>query len=428
MKTKRTLFELSLSALFAAVTVICAWISVPAPVPFTLQTLAVFVACAFLGAKGALLSTAVYILLGAVGLPVFAGFRGGFSAFVEPSGGFVWGFILIPVAYGSLCRLFGKKLRALWLFVGLLLCYLTGSLWYLFYTDERSYPLVLLTTVVPFVIPDAVKLFVALTLADALKKGTERSGLLHRDRPSPAAIKKALGGRVEVFTFDEIDSTNSEAARRMRRGAGLPALFVAEKQTAGRGRRGRSFFSEGGLYMSLALDLKQTDSVGLTTLVSVAVAEAIEELTGEKTGIKWVNDLFLKDKKICGILCECVCCPETGEKLGTVIGVGVNLNVKSFPEELREIAGSLSSKTATKTLLAAKITQNILNELENKTDHITRYKERSVVLGKTVRFEENGTVFEGVAEDITESGALVVVTAQDKKTLTSGEITLRIKR
>ena len=112
MKTKHTLFELSLSALFAAVTVICAWISVPAPIPFTLQTLAIFTACAFLGFKGAVLSTLTYVMLGVIGLPVFAGFRGGFSALIEPGGGFVWGFLLIPLAYGLLCRLFGKKLRA----------------------------------------------------------------------------------------------------------------------------------------------------------------------------------------------------------------------------------------------------------------------------------------------------------------------------
>ena len=429
MNKNKPLITLSLSALFAAVTVICTYIAVPTPMPFTLQTLAIFLACFFLGFKGAFLSTLTYILLGVVGLPVFTGFRGGFSALLEPTGGFIIGFLFIPVAYGILCGILGKKFEAIWLFIGLLFCYLTGSLWYLIYTDENSYPVVLLTTVAPFVLLDIIKLFVAFVLSNTLKKATAKFFCSDDKRISPSVIAGNMKNKAKIFVFSELDSTNSEAVRRLRQGIVTPSLFIAEKQTAGRGRRGRSFFSEGGLYMTLAVDCNMADTVGLTTLAAVVTAEAVEELTGIRVGIKWVNDLYLNDKKVCGILCEKVKDPETDTHIGDIIGIGVNLNVKDFPQELQNIAGSLITENVTHCLLAAKITDKLLNELNTPSDHISRYRERSLVLGKQITFEQNGVVQEGVASDITNDGGLVVQTADGStEILTSGEITLRVKK
>lgn len=427
MNKNKPFFNLSLSALFTAAMVICSFLAVPTPIPFTLQTFAVFLACSFLGFKGAFLSTLTYILLGLVGLPIFAGFKGGVSALLEPTGGFILGFLFIPLFYGIFCRVFGKRAEAIGLFAGLLICYLTGSLWCLLYTDRKSYPIILLTSVAPFIIPDIIKLATALYLAKALKKATEKQ-FKKEKKIKPSVICANMKNKAEIFVFSELDSTNSEAVRRLRQGCRTPALFLAEKQTAGRGRRGRSFFSEGGLYMTVALSEKNLDTVGITTLAAVVVSESIEELTGIKTGIKWVNDLYFGDKKICGILCEMVKEPEPEKELGTIVGIGVNLNIKTFPKEISSIAGSIYVDIS-REVLAAKITDRLLNELNNPTNHIERYKSRSLVLGKVVSFEQNGETRIGTAIDIAESGGLIIATEGGKnETLSSGEISLRITR
>ena len=180
--------------------------------------------------------------------------------------------------------------------------------------------------------------------------------------------------------------------------------------------------------MTMAVDYKNTDIVKITTLSSVAVAEAIKDLTGENVGIKWVNDIYLSDKKICGILCENVKDPKTNKSLGVIIGVGVNLNVKSFPKELKGIAGSLNSNKATKNLLAAKIVNNLLNEIESDKDYIERYKKMSIVIGKEICFERNKKTYCGLVCDINENGELLVKTNNGEEVLNSGEISVKLKK
>ncbi|MEE0928898.1 MAG: biotin--[acetyl-CoA-carboxylase] ligase [Acutalibacteraceae bacterium] len=239
-------------------------------------------------------------------------------------------------------------------------------------------------------------------------------------------LKNLMGEGVSVYTFRKIDSTNSEAARRLHKSTSLPALFVTKHQTAGRGRRGRSFYSKGGLYMSLAIKQEIGNTVTLTTLASVAVAQAIEELCRVNVGIKWVNDLYLEGKKICGILCENICDPITGEGKGIIIGIGINLNVTDFPEELKSVAGSLLSKEFSAEQLCAKITENIIFLLNSPSDVIENYKKRSVVLGKDITYEQNGIKHFAKALDIDPLGGLVVQkTDSTTETLLSGEITVR---
>ncbi len=428
MNKTEKLYKTLLSAFFSAVIVICSFITVPAPIPFTLQTLGIFIACFYLDFVASFCSVAVYILLGVVGLPVFAGFQGGLSAIFGPTGGFILGFLFIPLINGILSKLFGTKFRVLYMILGLVLCYLLGSVWYLIYLEKSSYFAVLLTAVLPFVIPDIIKLILAERIARLLQMATARMKIGSKDKLIGSQIKAQIKRPVNVFVFDEIDSTNSEAARKIRQGATLPAVFIAEKQTAGRGRRGRTFFSKGGLYMTMAVDYKKTDIVKITTLSSVAVAEAIKDLTGENVGIKWVNDIYLSDKKICGILCENVKDPKTNKSLGVIIGVGVNLNVKSFPKELKGIAGSLNSNKATKNLLAAKIANNLLNEIESDKDYIERYKKMSIVIGKEICFERNKKTYCGLVCDINENGELLVKTNKGEEVLNSGEISVKLKK
>ncbi len=427
---KHRIYSAVLSAMFSAIIIICSLISVPAPIPFTMQTFAIFTATAFLGFKGGLAAVGTYILLGAVGLPVFYGMQGGMGALLGPTGGYIIGFVFIPLISGLLSLVLPKRYKFVYMLLGLLACYLFGMLWYMLYTDADSFVAVLLVTVLPFVLPDLVKLFLALKLADVLKNACDKILPPSPDSLSKNRIKRYTSNKLQVFVFEEIDSTNSEAVRKLNEGISTPALFVAERQTAGRGRRGRSFYSDGGgLYMTLAVNCSAENSVGLTTLAAVAVAEAIENLTGISAKIKWVNDIYVRDKKVCGILCESVTDKQSGEMYAAIIGIGINLNVKEFPNELDGIAGNLGCNQLSKNLLAAHITNRILELIESDEEYISSYKQKSLVLGKEIFYIKNDVQYDAVAADITENGGLIVKNADGStETLTSGEITLRIKK
>lgn len=161
--------------MFAAVMAICSWISVPAPVPFTLQTLGVFTAVGLLGGRRGTLSVAVYIILGAAGLPVFAGFSGGIGSIMGVTGGYIVGFFFSALAMWAIERLCGRSLPALAfaMATGLAICYAFGTLWFMRVYAETSGPIglaaVLGKCVAPFVIPDLIKIALALGLTSRLK-------------------------------------------------------------------------------------------------------------------------------------------------------------------------------------------------------------------------------------------------------------------
>ena len=168
--------ELCYTALGAALMTVCAWISIPATVPFTLQTFAVFLVTGLLGLKCGTLSVAVYLLLGAVGVPVFSGFRGGLGSLLGVTGGYLIGFIFTALAVGLLTKFFGTKLPVLILsmLLGLVLCYAFGSLWfYILYTrntEAITMGAVLTTCVIPFLPVDAVKILLAAILTKRLER------------------------------------------------------------------------------------------------------------------------------------------------------------------------------------------------------------------------------------------------------------------
>lgn len=228
---------------------------------------------------------------------------------------------------------------------------------------------------------------------------------------------------VKVYAFDRIDSTNNEAVRRIKQGIKLPALFIAKSQTAGKGTRGRSFYSNGGgLYMSLAADVKDTRLQKLTILAAVATAQSIEKLTGKEVNIKWVNDIYLGNKKLCGILCERVQNEANDKTLGVVIGIGVNLTVEKFPEEIKDIAVNLGNINRNK--LAKEITKRIISLLSSNEDFMEYYNSKSILLGKEVSYIQNGVIHNGTAIDIDSTGALIVKENGETAILTSGDVTL----
>lgn len=168
--------EMVYVALFAALNTICAWISIPTIVPFTLQTFAICVTGGLLGAKLGTLSLLVYILLGAMGLPVFAGFSSGFGALLGTTGGYLLGFLFIALVVGLFTDHFGKKVPAMAvsMVIGIGLCYLFGTVWYLLLYTSANGPVAFMTVlgwcVFPFVIPDLCKAALAIVLIKRLEK------------------------------------------------------------------------------------------------------------------------------------------------------------------------------------------------------------------------------------------------------------------
>ena len=165
-----------LCAMFAALLAVCAWISLPvADVAFTLQTFGVALALGLLGGKRGSAAIFVYLLLGAVGAPVFAGFRGGIGTLLGATGGYIAGFLLWGLVYWLVTALWGEsgKLRLLGMLLGLLLCYAFGTVWfYLGYLENGSnmgLGLILVKCVVPYLLPDAIKLTLAHLLTQRLK-------------------------------------------------------------------------------------------------------------------------------------------------------------------------------------------------------------------------------------------------------------------
>ncbi len=158
-------------AVGAALIAVCSWISIPTTVPFTLQTFAVFLLLSMLGAKRGTLAVIVYILLGAVGAPVFSGFKGGIGVLLGVTGGYIIGFLLTGLIYGLTVKLAGYKLltEIIGLVTGLIACYALGTVWFIYVYSKNSGSIgvvaALSMCVFPFIIPDAIKMILAIMLA-----------------------------------------------------------------------------------------------------------------------------------------------------------------------------------------------------------------------------------------------------------------------
>lgn len=157
--------------LSVALLAISAWLTIPAAVPFTMQTMAVLTVSALLGPAQGCACIGIYLLLGAVGVPVFSGFRGGFSALIGPTGGYLIGFLLSALVAGWAGKRFRKGwLLAVWFAVAIAICYGFGTLWYALFYSNGGIGAILLTCVVPFLLPDALKIALSLLLVRRLRK------------------------------------------------------------------------------------------------------------------------------------------------------------------------------------------------------------------------------------------------------------------
>lgn len=228
-------------------------------------------------------------------------------------------------------------------------------------------------------------------------------------------ILSACTALSEVECFGLIPSTNLYARERLAREELGVSLFVAEAQSAGRGRLGRSFLSpEGvGIYMTLVLPLESLPSPEtLTVTAGVALCRVLESTYPTLSpSIKWVNDIYARDKKIAGILVEGVF--STNANPYAIVGIGINCSDGSFPEELAEIATDISSITREKvdrTDLICKITNELMAQLgRDFSELVNDYRARSYLCGKQIVVHPHeGDPYPALAQTVDEEGRLVV--------------------
>lgn len=213
-------------------------------------------------------------------------------------------------------------------------------------------------------------------------------------------------------------------------------LIIALSQTAGRGRLGRKFYSpsDTGLYMSLLLhpNLTAEEITFLTSAAAVATAKAIESATSVKTEIKWVNDIYQNEKKVCGILSEAAFSAKN-TPLYTVIGIGINLtNPKDgFPKDISDIAASIFGNSEINYKTVASLTENIVNTLleycyGDIKAHIKEYQMRSMLTGKKVTFTKENQILTATVTGIDNNCRLLLKTASGEEIfLNAGEVSVR---
>lgn len=238
----------------------------------------------------------------------------------------------------------------------------------------------------------------------------------------------------QIHIYKSLESTNKTAKEMAVAGAAHGTVIISDCQTMGRGRYSRNFFSPaGGLYMSLVLrpeGLRFENPTAVTAFAAVAVCEAIESVCQKVPEIKWVNDIFLDGKKVCGILTEAVTDFESGGLDWVVLGIGINVTtpMEEFPAELQSLATSLypeEKMPGVRNKLAAQIINRILGfEIPpQETEIFEAYKKRLMVLGKKITVIQNQEEFCATAVDIDAAGHLMVKKESGETiALVSGEI------
>ena len=247
---------------------------------------------------------------------------------------------------------------------------------------------------------------------------------------------------MKTIELETIDSTNTYAKAFLRENGAFhePLLVLAKEQTGGRGRKGKSFSSVkgNGIYMTICLpfSIRPEEAVFVTAAAGTAVREALSELTGEDFTIKWVNDIYLGERKVAGILTEAVTDPETGLLRYAVTGVGINLNadIGKMPQEVQAIAGTIpyaGDASEVPFLVASRILTTVelaFSGKEGRETVLTAYRGHSFLAGKHVTFTENGVSFEGTVQGIDDGARLLVVTKEGLKALDSGEVSVKFPR
>lgn len=253
--------------------------------------------------------------------------------------------------------------------------------------------------------------------------------LENSDVLSKQGIAYYLTEEIDIVSYKTIDSTNTQMKKLAINGGKNHSVIVSEEQSAGRGRFGRSFYSpaQKGVYMSVLL--KTGDSLQNATMITiktaVAVRRAIAKLYDIEVAIKWVNDLYYRGKKVCGILSEAISDFESGMIEAIIIGIGINVSTDNFPLEIASIATSLGLQEANRNQFIAEI----LNQLFAIIDEdfklvLNEYRMASCVLHKQITFNQKGEQFTGLVREINDLGNLVVSSNGAEMVLTAGEVSI----
>jgi BirA family biotin operon repressor/biotin-[acetyl-CoA-carboxylase] ligase len=262
--------------------------------------------------------------------------------------------------------------------------------------------------------------------------------LLHEsDSLSESEIKLYLKNKdFSIIIKDELPSTNTYLKENKSTDFKNNTLVIAKSQSGGRGRLGKSFYSEdkSGIYMSLLKkeDLNQYDISLITIAAALCISEVLDSIAGIETRIKWVNDIYFQGKKLSGILTEGSMEFETGSLEYFIIGIGINVNTEAFPEEIKDIASSLSIQTK-KKYRRNEIIARILDSLEGyllmtKTSPellIESYRKKMLYLDQEIVVLRGNETFNGILRGINDQGHLII--ERDGKLITqnSGEISIR---
>ena len=257
---------------------------------------------------------------------------------------------------------------------------------------------------------------------------------MSQKKVSADGIKELLKIPSKVSCYDKLNSTNILAKSKATEGAAEGEIIVALSQTGGRGRMGRSFYSPkaSGIYFSIVLrpKINAEDISLITPVAAVAVARAIEDITEKSPKIKWVNDIFLNDKKVCGILSEAVFGAD-GSAEYVILGIGINLVTpkSGYPEDIKNIAGSLFAEDESfdANLLVASTVNNffeLYGDLKSQST-LEQYQKRMMLVGQNINYTQNGIQKSGRVEGIDERFRLIVKSDLGEIIhLQSGEVTI----
>lgn len=238
----------------------------------------------------------------------------------------------------------------------------------------------------------------------------------------------------KILCFDSIDSTNTYAKQLARDGAPEGTIVIADHQTGGRGRLGRSFSSPAGMgiYFSLILrpDCLPEELMHLTCAAGIAASDAIANIGQETPGIKWTNDLVLHNRKLGGILTELSVNSQTRKVEWAVIGIGINCCQTDFPEEIRNIAISLGISPDQRLQLIAELVQSLYRMrqrlLAEKESIMEDFRHRCITIGQEISILRGDQVRHGKAVAVDNDGELIVVFPDGhQEAVASGEVSIR---
>lgn len=258
---------------------------------------------------------------------------------------------------------------------------------------------------------------------------------------SEQGIKSQLGSladSLDLHVYKTISSTNTVLKEMAANGAVEGTILVSSEQTAGRGRMNRKFYSPQGtgLYLSILIRprMSASESLFITTAAAVAVARAIEEISGRATGIKWVNDVFMDGKKVCGILTEGSLDMESGGLEYAVLGIGINIAPPKggFPDEIKDIAGAVFEGSTpcinSKNRIAAAVINYFMEYYKNLGQHsfLDEYIKRSIIVGKEIMVLGAAQPRKAKALSIDSECRLhVMYESGEQAVLSSGEVSIR---